>query len=213
MDALGDITLDMADLVGGVGINIVPLVNPSTVSMTVARAIEDVNPLCVADCDGDFMDGEGRCRQHDNTNGVDICWFHNTTIDGDEICSKGKGALVFETIEEFLCPDPSVQGIVATAVDTTVPNIPYTDSFAADSFETANFNASAASTDWLKLGGEVSRTPVNWAAWEFKEHNGTRCMERPDIGFSTGALGPVSLRDALELCTANYPENCGGVSW
>lgn len=77
MAALDDITLDMADLIGGVGVNIVPLVSPATVSMTVARAIEDVNPLCVASCDANFMDGAGRCRQHDNTNGVSHsrCFF------------------------------------------------------------------------------------------------------------------------------------------
>jgi hypothetical protein len=139
---------------------------------------------------------------------VDICWHHNTTADGTEKCPKGTGALVVEPIPEFLCPDPSLQGLASTAADTTVPNIPYADSFAADSFDTPNFNGSSKVTDWLKLDGEVSRNPTDWSQWEFEQHNNSRCVERPDFGFSTGALGQVSLRDALEVCTANYPVRC-----
>lgn len=51
---------------GKVGINVVPLGNPELVQNTVKRAIESVNRLCVAVCDPDLGDqnGRGRCRQH-----------------------------------------------------------------------------------------------------------------------------------------------------
>ena len=74
------------------------------------RAIEDVNPLCTVECTDEHGDGSGRCRQHDNTNGLDVCWQHSiNAATGEEFCEKGTGVLVFETIPEFLCPDPALQ--------------------------------------------------------------------------------------------------------
>ena len=78
--------------------------------MTVLRAIEDTNPLCTAECTALYGDGSGRCRQHDNTNGLDVCWAHSIhNVTGAEYCSKGLGVLVSEAIEEYLCPDASLQ--------------------------------------------------------------------------------------------------------
>lgn len=61
---------DVNVLSGAIGINVVPVTRPDFVGMTVERAIEDVNAICVAECTTEYGDGEGRCRQHDNTNGT-----------------------------------------------------------------------------------------------------------------------------------------------
>ena len=50
-------------LPGAIGINVVPMGKPAPVKMTVTRALEDVNPLCTAECTDLFGDGSGRCRQ------------------------------------------------------------------------------------------------------------------------------------------------------
>ena len=203
---------DGGDLPGSFGINIVPLTKPKPVAFTVMRAIEDVNPLCVAECTADFGEGSGRCRQHDNTNGLDWCWAHSVhNVTGEEFCTKGKGVLVLEAIPEFLCPDAALEGILGVAVDTTLPNIPYTESDFATSAEPTS--TSNTTTNWLRLDGEVHDSPVDWGLWDARQMNGKRCAERANHGWSAAKLGPMTLREAVALCAANYPANCGGVAW
>ena len=104
---LGEVVGLWGPLPGAMGVNIIPLGKPESVAMTVMRAIEDTNPLCTAECTNLFGDGAGRCRQHDNTNGLDVCWAHSIhNVTGAEYCSKGLGVLVFEAIEERRLTDP-----------------------------------------------------------------------------------------------------------
>ena len=202
---------------GSLGVNIVALENPSTVSFTVERAIEDVNELCVKECDPDTGDGQGRCRQHDNTNGVDTCWLHNVSyvesdlgIVVDESCPPG---LLNEAIGIFLCPDSSLQGSLSTAVDTTIPNVPFGDSFAAAAGECTSDGSTK--DQWMRLNGELSYAPDDWETWlaNSVQHEGKKCIARPEAGWSVAGMQPATLREAVAQCAANYPLNCGGVSW
>lgn len=142
---------------------------------------------------------------------VDVCWkhsYHNVT--GKEYCTKGVGSLVFEAIEEFLCPDSSQQGILGVAVDTTVPNIPWSGaaitthlnsfSMAAEPTKTSN-----TSSNWLRLYGKAAETPTDWDRWEATRHPGKRCRQHANFGWSTAKLGPITLDEAVKLCAGNSP--------
>ena len=112
----------------------------------------------------------------------------------------------------------SFQGSLGVAVDTTIPNIPYTDtSFAvlAEPVRTAEPEPPSTEEErnWLRLYGKESTTPVDWSRWEHEVLNGTRCPERAGNGWSLATTGPMTLREAVELCAANYPHNCAGLSW
>lgn len=177
------------------------------------RAIEDVNELCTNECTDQSGDGAGRCRQHDNTNGLDVCWahaIHNRT--GAEYCPPGGGVLSFEAIPAFLCPDSALEGILGVAVDTTVPNIPYAEStFSAAAEPTST---SSTTSNWLRLRGKERRSEVPWAEWRRGQQDGKRCREHASFGWSAAKLGALTLREAVELCTANYPHNWwAGVVW
>ena len=146
----------------------VPLENPETVAFTVHRAIESVNPLCVKECEPDAGDSEGRCRQHDNTLGVDTCWVHNVT-GGVETCPDG---LLSETISVFLCPDSSVQGVLSVAIDTMIPNIPYTDTFALAAGEASS--AGSSPDLWLRHTGTPATTADDWSRLVYVDGRGER---------------------------------------
>ena len=141
---------------------------------------------------------------------MDVCWEHSTNnVTGEEYCTAGTGVLVFEEIAVFLCPDAALEGILETVVDTTNANIPYTRSSFATLAEPST--TSNTTENWMRLYGQSSQSGVTWAKWEFSERNGTRCRERANHGWSTAALGAMTLREAVEVCAANYPDNCGGI--
>ena len=101
-----------------------------------------------------------------------------------------------------LCPDNSQQAQVGQTV-STAENVPW-------------MHPRGASGQLMRLVTTETRASTPWnlsVAWTVSErHEGRKCPVL-SLSRSTWELGVRTLREAVELCSSNFPDECTGISW
>lgn len=101
-----------------------------------------------------------------------------------------------------LCPDNSQQAQVGQTV-STAENVPWTHPRGASgSLMRLATTATRASTPW--------NTSAGWTGAQ--RHGGRKCAVLSSVR-SMWDLGVTTLREAVERCSTNYPDECSGISW
>lgn len=180
------------------GVNIVPVELPQEVSRVVTRDLESAAnqpKICEAPCAPTSNSTEGLCRVQ--------------LANGDGDCADPVNGFC-QHPNAVLCFDNSKQAAFNTLKTLTkVENdAPFAETM-------------AAYTPLLRAKtGKVETAPVNWTEWLDKTHvlPGKKCRERNfkyDINRYTWKWRRVdtTLRKAVEECSANVPEDCGGIAW
>ena len=165
-------------------------------SRVVTRGLEKEQPkICEAACADTSAAPGGLCRV--------------PLANGDAHCANPVNQFC-EDPDATLCFDNSKQAALSTlSTQTKVTNdAPFAEPM-------------AAYTPLLRAQtGNVTRAAVNWTEWRARTNAlpGKRCRERDfkyDLDRYTWKWRRVNatLRKAVEECSANVPEDCGGVAW